>query len=273
MTNSIADIDTGARDWIVRTIPAGVVVDISGYGIEVLRVDPADAVGKLYTSKTRDDFEGPFSVDAFMVTTPGARRAGSFRYVKFIAFPSAPNTGSVTVRVFTSPKAVWSEGDPAGKQRTIFWERNIAGGLTLAAGIAQGIVDLYTGNGQTPDLFWTDEQFRAELYWYGFVASTAGAFNVYVATLVNPADPAEVFHVSQLFTPRTPAASAAVLTAFGLSANHQILDFTTGSNISTTSNTASCRQPIPPGPIKMVIENTAAGPNTFFYSVGACANL
>ena len=268
--------DVALRDWILRTLPSGQIVDLSGFGIEVIRANPIDPTGRLYTSMTRDGFDSPFSEDAFLITTPGARRIGQFRYLKYIGVQSVPTAGSVTVRVYTKDRCVYPENDPPGKQRTIFFNRNQAGGLSLGTGVAQNIVDttlLPLVNPITPDPFWTDELPFVRMYWYGYIAST-GAFNVYTGVQHNPNDLVEPFKIHGAFNTRTTAASAAVLLAMGGAAtNVNICDFTTGTNAVSSQNTASCRQPIPPGNIRMTVENTAGAPITVFYSIGACSHL
>lgn len=273
-TNSTNSTERPERDWIVRTLPSGQVIDLSGYAVEILGANPLDATGVLYTSMNRDGFDSPFSADGVIVTLPGVRRVGQFQYVKYVGVQSVPTAGFVKVRVYTKPRAAYVECDPGGKMRTRVFARNINGGLVVGAGLAQNIVDttlLPQPGPITPDPFWQDEQHWERMYWWGYVAA-AGTFKVYSAHQHNPNDVTEPFKIHGAFDPRTPVASAAVLTAIGGSAaNLQILDFTTGTGATSTSNTASCRQPIPPGNVRMCVENTTAGNLTFFYVVGCCA--
>lgn len=273
MTTNTNNTDLPERDWIVRTIPAGIVVDLSGYGVEIINVTPNDAEGALFTSMTRDSFNAPFSNDGFIVCAPGVRRAGRFRYVKFVAVPSVPTSGSVTIRVFTAPRAVWVDSDPGGKMRTRFFSRNPIGGLAINSTIAQNIVDT-TFPTPTPDPFWSDEAFREEMYWYGWVVGTGGAFNVWVAVQNNPNDIAQGFQYLQKFTSHLVAPSAAVQTAIGSAVfNPNVVDFSTGINEATNTNTAACRQPIPPGNVRMCIENISGGNASYYYMIGAAAHL
>jgi hypothetical protein len=276
-----ASPNTAVRDWIVRTIPPNQIIDISGYGVEILISDPADQNGRLLTSMDRDNFDSPFAVDGFIPTVPGMRRSGRFRFLKYIPDLTAPNVGQLRLRVMTSPACVWSDVDPGGKQRTIFFARNVAGGLVLATTVAQNVVDFdllgLTGqNGiHQPDRFWTEEVFESRMYWYGWIVGSA-SFKVNVFTQNNPNDLGEGFHGITQWTAvdKSAAFSAAALAACGGAASGSFMcDFTTGTQPNQTGNTASCRQPIPAGRMRMNIENLGAGNATFYYMIGACSHL
>lgn len=279
-----ADADAPARDWIVRDIQPNTITDVSGYGVEVLISDPADQNGKLYTSMKRDEFNSPFSTDAFIPTVPGMRRVGRFNYIKYIPDPLAPNVGKLRVRVITTARCVWSDSDPAGKPRTIFFARNIPGGFTIAPGAAQNFVDFdLIGTFDTlgagihpPDRFWTEEVFESRMYWYGWIVGDA-AFKVNVFAQNNQNDATEQFHGVQQWTAIDKSAgfSAAAIAACGsvpAATGAFVCDFTTGINLNQTGNTAACRQLIPAGRVRLNCE-PIAGAVKFFYMIGAVSHL
>lgn len=262
-----------ARDWIVRTIAANQTVDISGYGLEVLEVFPRDLTGQVFTSMVRDDFAPSFVGDGYIRARSGAKQVGRFRFVRFQASTTAgASTGTITLKVYTRANVAWTDAEAPGVTRTRVLTRNAAGGLVLANGAAQAVLDTYTLP-PSAEMNWSEPAGWDQMYWWGYVWG-AGAFNVVVASIINPNDVLEPAKPIQIYNSRLVGPSANVLTALGVSAaGGACIDFTSGIAATTTGNVASCRQPIPPGALKLVIENTAGAQQTFFYIIGCCGHL